>query len=92
MKTLVLVLIVMTSAILAESCQGDRTQVQQSVLLKLKSKVEVHSAWHDIYVATETGGQMRAVVYYSVRLCKSGRERARDLHRDAQILPQFFRE
>jgi hypothetical protein len=43
---------------------------------------------HDIYVATETGGQMRAVVYYSVRLRKSGRERARDLRRDAQIWPQ----
>jgi hypothetical protein len=42
--------------------------------------------WNDIYVAAETGGQMRAVVYYSVRLRKSDRERARYLRRDAQIL------
>jgi hypothetical protein len=41
-----------------------------------------------IYVATETGGKMRAVVYYSARLRKSDRERTRDLRRDAQILPQ----
>jgi hypothetical protein len=32
----------------------------------------------------ETGGQMWAVVCYSVRLRKSDREIARDLHRDAQ--------
>jgi hypothetical protein len=70
MKTLVLVLIGMTSAFLAESCQGDRTQGQQSVLKTAKSTVEVHSVWHNIYVATETGGQMRAVVCYSVRLRK----------------------
>jgi hypothetical protein len=72
---------------LSESCQGDRTQGQQSVLKTAKSTVEVHSVWHDIYVATETGGQMRAVVYYSVRLRKGDRERARDLRRVAQILP-----
>jgi hypothetical protein len=72
----------------AESCQGDRTQGQQSVLKIAKSTVEVHSVWHGIYIATETGGQMRAVVYYSVRLRKSDRERTRDLRRDAQILPQ----
>jgi hypothetical protein len=35
-----------------------------------------------MYVATDTGGQMRAVVYYSVRLRKSDRKRARDLRRD----------
>jgi hypothetical protein len=44
----------------------------------------VHSMLHDIYVATRTGGQTRAVVYYSVRLRKSDSERARDLRRDAQ--------
>jgi hypothetical protein len=44
---------------------------------------------HDIYyVDTETGGQMRAVVYYSVRLRKSDRERARDLSYHAQIFSQ----
>jgi hypothetical protein len=91
MKTSVLVFIGMTSGFLAESCEGDRTQGQRSVLKTAKSTVEVHSVWHDIYVATETGGQMRAVVYHSVRLRKSDRERARDLRRDAQILP-FFRE
>jgi hypothetical protein len=53
-----------------------------------KTTVEVQSVWHDIYVATETGWQMRAVEYYSVRLRKRDRERARDLRRDAQILPQ----
>jgi hypothetical protein len=88
MKKLVLVFIVMTSAFLAESCQGYQTQEQQSVLKTTKSTVEVYSVWHDMYVATETGGQMRAVVYYSARLRKSDRERARDLRRDVQILPQ----
>jgi hypothetical protein len=90
MKILVLVFTGMTSAFLAESCQGDRTQGQQSFLKPVKSTVEVHSVWYHIYVATETGGQMRAVVCYSVRLRKSDRERARDLCRDAQILPQYF--
>jgi hypothetical protein len=71
MKTLVLVFVGMTSEFLAESCQGDRTQSQQSVLKIAKSTVEVHSVRHGIYVVTETGGQMRAVVYYSVRLRKS---------------------
>jgi hypothetical protein len=56
MKTLVLVFIRMTSAFLAESCQGDRTQGQQSVLKTAISTVEIHSVWHDIYVATETCG------------------------------------
>jgi hypothetical protein len=81
----VLVFIGMTSAFLAESCQGDRTQGQQSVLKIAKITVEVHSVWHDICVAAETGGNMRAVEYYSVRLRKSDRERARDLRRDVQI-------
>jgi hypothetical protein len=80
----VLVFVGMTS-FLAESC---RTQKHQSVLKTAKSTVEVHSVWHDIYIATETGGQMRAVVYCSVRLRKSDREIARDLRRDAQILPR----
>jgi hypothetical protein len=84
----VLVFIGMTSAFLAESCQGDRTQGQKSVLKIAKSTAEVHSLRHDIYVATETGGWMRAVVYHSVRLPKSDRERARDLRRCAQILAQ----
>jgi hypothetical protein len=86
MKILVLVFIGMTSAFLAETFQGDRKQGQQSVLKIAKSTVEVHSVWHNIYVAAETGGQMRAVVYYSVRLRKSDRERARDPRRDTQIL------
>jgi hypothetical protein len=86
MKTLVLVFIRMTSVFLAQSCQGDRTQGQQSILKIAKSTVEVHLVWHDIYVATERGGQMRAVVYSSARLRKSDRERAMDLRRDTQIL------
>jgi hypothetical protein len=89
MKTLELLFIGMTSAFLAESCQGDRTQGQQSFLKSAKSTVEVHSVWHDTYVATETGGQMRAVVYYSARLRKSESEKARGLRRDAQVLPQY---
>jgi hypothetical protein len=72
MKILVLMSMGMTSAFLAESCQDDRTQGQQSFLKIAKSTVEVYSVWHDIYIATETGGQMRALVYYySVRLGKS---------------------
>jgi hypothetical protein len=81
-----LVFIRMTSAFPAKRCQGDRTQGQQSFLKFAKITVEVHSVRHDIYVATETGEQIRAVVYYCVRLPKSVRERARDLRRDAQIL------
>jgi hypothetical protein len=83
MKILVLVFIGMTSEFLAESCQGDGTQEQQSVLKITKSTGEVHSVRHDMYVVTETGRQMGAVVYYSVRLRKSDRDRARDLRRDA---------
>jgi hypothetical protein len=56
MIKLVMVFIWMASAFLADSCQGDRTQGQQSVLKTAKSTVKVHSVWHDIYVATETGG------------------------------------
>jgi hypothetical protein len=55
----VLVFSGMTSAYLAESCQGDRTQGQQSVLLELKSIVEVHSVWHNIYVAGRCGLLLR---------------------------------
>jgi hypothetical protein len=50
MKILVLVFIGTTSAFLPESCQGDRTQVQQTVLKIAKSTVEVHSVWHDIHI------------------------------------------
>jgi hypothetical protein len=84
----VLVFFGMTSAFLAEGCQGDRTQGQQSVPKTAKSTVEVHSVWHDICVTAETDGQMRALVYYSARLRNIDCERARDLRRDAQILPQ----
>jgi hypothetical protein len=60
MKTLVLVFSRMTSVFLAESCESDRTQGQQSVLKTAKSTVEAHSVWYDtgktLYVATETGG------------------------------------
>jgi hypothetical protein len=88
MKILLLVFIGMTSAFLVESCQGDWTQEKRPVLNIAKSTVEVHSVWHDMYVPTETGGQIRAVECYSVRLRKNDRERARDQRRDAQILPQ----
>jgi hypothetical protein len=46
---------------LAESCQGDRTQGEGSVLRIAKSTVGVHSVQHPIYVPTETDGQVRAV-------------------------------
>jgi hypothetical protein len=90
MNTLVLVFTGMTSAFLAESCQGDRTPGQHSVPRIAKSTVEALSLWHDIYVGTETGGQMRVVVNNSLRLRNSDRERARNLRRDAHILPQYF--
>jgi hypothetical protein len=54
-----LVFVWMTSAYLAESCQSDRKQEQQSVLKTAKITVEVRSAWHDIRIAVETGGQTR---------------------------------
>jgi hypothetical protein len=82
MKILVLVFVGMTSVLLAESFQGDRTQEQKSVLKTAKSTVEVHSVWRGIYVVSETGGQMRAVVYHYARLRKCERKRARDLRRD----------
>jgi hypothetical protein len=53
-------------------------------------RVNTHCYWGDIWVVIVTGGQMRAVAYYSVRLRKSDCERATDLCRDAQILPQYF--
>jgi hypothetical protein len=87
MKT-ALVFIGTTSVFLAESCQGDRTQGQQSVLKTAKSTVKVYLVWHDICVATETGSRMWAVVSYFVCLRKSDCERVRDLHHNAQILPQ----
>jgi hypothetical protein len=74
-----LVFIGMTSAFLAESFQGYQAQGQQLVLKIAKSTVAIHSMWHNICVAVETGGQMRVVVYYSVRMRKSVRERARAL-------------
>jgi hypothetical protein len=86
METLVLVFTGMTSVLLVESCQGDGIQWQ--VLKIARNTVEVQSVWHDIYVTAETGGQMQAVVYFSVSLRNSDRERARDLRRDAQILPK----
>jgi hypothetical protein len=43
MEKLVLVFTGMTSALLAESYQGDRTQRQQSVLKIAKSTVEIYS-------------------------------------------------
>jgi hypothetical protein len=71
MKTLVFLFIGMKSAFLTESCQGDQTQEQQSVLKIAKSAVEVQLAWYDIYIATEMGRQVRAAVYYSMHLRKS---------------------
>jgi hypothetical protein len=50
----------MTSAFVAESCQGDRRQGQQSVLKTAKITIEVHSVGHDMW----------AVMNYSVRLRK----------------------
>jgi hypothetical protein len=35
---------------------------------KRQQKYKVHLVRHDIYIATETGGQMKTIVYYSKRL------------------------
>lgn len=70
-----------------DSCRVDQTQGQKSLLKIMKSTVELRSVWHYINVATEREGQMRAVVCYSMRLRNSHRERARDIRRDAHILP-----
>jgi hypothetical protein len=83
MKTLALLFIGMTSAFLAECCQGDRTTFSSKNCEKYSQ-----ITWHDIYVATETGWQTRGVVCYSTRLRKSDREKGRNLRRDSQILPQ----
>jgi hypothetical protein len=80
------VFIGMTSGFLAEGYQSNRTRGQQLVLKTAKNTVKLHSVWHDIYIATDTGGQMRTVVYYSARLRNIDHEMARDLRRDAQIL------
>jgi hypothetical protein len=69
MKTLVLLVV---AAFLAERCQGNRTQGKQKVLKTAKSTVEVHSACHGIYVATETGGQMAGCC---VLLCAPAQDR-----------------
>jgi hypothetical protein len=89
MKTFVLVFIRMTSAFLTESCQGDRTHGQQSVLKIAKSTVEIHSVCLDIYVAIETGGRMRAVVYYSARQHKSERLMPRCTNITTAIFPRI---
>jgi hypothetical protein len=47
METLLPVFIGMMLVFLAESCQGDRIQGQQSVLKIVKSSVELHLVWHD---------------------------------------------
>jgi hypothetical protein len=83
----VLVFTVMTSVFLAEICQGDRTQGQQSIL-KLRKVQAKYTRCGTISTYLLAGGQMRAVVYYSARLRKSDNERMRDLRRDEQILPQ----
>jgi hypothetical protein len=75
MKTYVLVIIWMTSVFLAESCRHDRTQGQQSVPKTARSTVEVHSVWHDIDVATGTGGQMAGCC---VTVCACARETAKE--------------
>jgi hypothetical protein len=54
------------SPFLAECCQGDQTRGQQSVLKILQNTVKVRWIWHNIYVATEIGGQMQAVVLLHV--------------------------
>jgi hypothetical protein len=63
MTALLLVFIGMM-AFLAESCHGDQTQGQQSVLKIMKTTVKVHSVWH-INVTAKTDGQMQAAVYNS---------------------------
>jgi hypothetical protein len=87
-EKIVLVSTGMTLAFMVKSCQGDRTQEQQSVLKIAKITTEVHSMWHNIYIATETGRHMRAVLYYSMCLRKSDCKETGDLRCDEQMLPQ----
>jgi hypothetical protein len=61
-------------------CSNERATMSSK---NCKSTVEVHSVRHGICVTTETGGQIQAVVHYSVRLRKRDSKRARDLRRDA---------
>jgi hypothetical protein len=89
METLILASIGMTSAFLAESCQGDRTQGKQSFLRIAKSTVEVHEVWHDIYVATETGGQIRAHAPAQERPRKSEGPTPRFTNITTTIFPQI---
>lgn len=84
-----LLFIGMTTALWVESCQCERTMSTISSK-NCESTDQIHSVWHEIYVAaTETGGQMGAAVYFSVCLRENDREWARDRRRDAQILIFF---
>jgi hypothetical protein len=97
MEILVFVFIGMTSALLAESCHGDRTQGQQSFLKTAKSTVEVHSVWQNIYVANKTRGLLcitqcacaRATAkergtYAAMHICYPNNSSANKQNRDAQ--------
>jgi hypothetical protein len=56
-----------------ESCRVSE-QEGNNVLKIVKSTVKVHLVWHSIHTGTETGRQMWAVVYYSMRLRKTNCE------------------
>lgn len=76
---------------LAESCQGDRTQGQQSFPRIAKSTVAVHLVWNDIYIATERGGQIRAGVYYLLRAPAQKGDSESAMDRYANIITTFPR-
>lgn len=84
-----LVLIGMMSAFLAESCQCDRTQGQQSVLTSANTVLE-RKVWQGICVAAETGRQMGAVMCYCLHLRKRYSGRASDLSRVALMPSEFL--
>jgi hypothetical protein len=57
-----------------------------NVLKIVTSTVRVHSVWHDIYVATETGGQLYVTLCTCARMTKKVRGAYTAMHK------QFFCE
>jgi hypothetical protein len=82
MKTLVLVLSRMTLAFFAESCQGDGTQEQKSLLNLQKIQSQY----------TRCGMIHASCCVLTQFACVRANAKEQELQSDAQLLPQFFRE
>jgi hypothetical protein len=65
-----LVFVVMTSAFLAESCQGDAKLRKQAFLKTANNTFEVHLVWRDVYVPIDTAERCE-LLCCSVRMRKS---------------------